>query len=274
MNEKTTEALIPIEVAEDGSQLVDARVLHEFLCVRRDFSTWIKERIGKFGFIDGEDYITFSPDLGKNQRGRPTTDYGLTLDMAKQLCMVENNSKGMEARKYFIECERRAKSQVPQLSTRREILLQLRQVTEMALEQEVELVRLNEVNAIQSEQLTEAKPKVLAYDKLMDADGYATMNRAAKILGIGPNILFDILRTNKILMSNGKDRNVPYQKYIDAGWFVVKVSSYSKEDGSSGASSTTRVTTKGIIKLRENLVKYGYITEDDFFLDMSETEGR
>lgn len=268
--------LIPITQTEDGNQLVDARTLHEFLGCETRFNDWINRRIKSYGFAEDEDYVILYSKMSNESTNnlRSPIDYGLTLDMAKQLCMVENNARGMEARKYFIECERRAKSQAPQLSTRREILLQLRQVTEIALEQETELIRLNEVNAIQNERLTEAKPKVVAYDNLMDADGYATMNRAAKILGIGPNILFDILRTNKILMSNGKDRNIPYQKYIDAGWFVIKVSSYSKKDGSSGASSTTRVTTKGIIKLRENLVKYGYITEDDFFLDMSEIEGR
>ena len=96
-------------------QLCDARTLHTFMQVRRDFTTWIKGRIRKFGFTAGEDYITVakldSPDL-VNQAGhggdRKSIDYHLTLDMAKELSMVENNDQGRAARRYFIECERKA----------------------------------------------------------------------------------------------------------------------------------------------------------------------
>jgi anti-repressor protein len=58
--------------------------------VRRDFSTWIKDRIAEYGFVEGED---FSPVSGKTSRrgGRPATDYHLSLDMAKELTMRENN---------------------------------------------------------------------------------------------------------------------------------------------------------------------------------------
>lgn len=83
--------LIPIH-ERNGTQLADARALHAFLGVGNDFSNWLKDRIDKYGFIHGTDYITFSPDLAKKQKGRPATEYGLTPDMAKQLCMVENSS--------------------------------------------------------------------------------------------------------------------------------------------------------------------------------------
>jgi phage anti-repressor protein len=118
-------------------QLCDARTLHTFMVVLRDFSNWIKGRIRKYGFIEGVDFITISrsPDLasgnldspnranqvhggevvaksGENLGGRPTIDYHLSLDMAKELAMVENNAKGREARRYFIDCEKRALAQL------------------------------------------------------------------------------------------------------------------------------------------------------------------
>lgn len=86
--------------------LCDARDLHDFLAVGRDFSTWIKDRIDQYGFIDGED---FSPVLGKSTGGRPSQEYHLTLDTAKELAMVENNEQGRQVRRYFIRTERQAR---------------------------------------------------------------------------------------------------------------------------------------------------------------------
>lgn len=82
--------------------LVDARELHHFLESKRDFSNWITQRINRYGFIDGEDFTT---NLLKSTGGRPSKEYYLTLDMAKELAMVENNDKGRQARRYFIEAE-------------------------------------------------------------------------------------------------------------------------------------------------------------------------
>ncbi|MDD9334082.1 MAG: antA/AntB antirepressor family protein, partial [Bartonella sp.] len=90
---------------------VNARELHAFLEVKRDFSNWIKDRINKYSFLKNQDYIVFA-NFGENlQGGRPSTEYHLTLDMAKELSMVEHNEKGRQARRYFIECEKKLKSQ-------------------------------------------------------------------------------------------------------------------------------------------------------------------
>jgi len=97
--------LVTIQERE-GNQVVSARELHEYLEVGRDFTTWIRQRINKYGFIEGED---FSPVLVKTTKGRPGKDYAITIDVAKELSMVENNDKGREARKYFIEVEKAAK---------------------------------------------------------------------------------------------------------------------------------------------------------------------
>ena len=99
----------------DGSTIptVDGRELHAYMGVRRDFTTWVKQRIDKYDFSEGSDFWIFdSPELvNQKSRGgdRRSMAYALTLDMAKELAMVENNAKGREARRYFIDCERRAK---------------------------------------------------------------------------------------------------------------------------------------------------------------------
>lgn len=108
----STTQLIPVfngALGDRQQQLCDARDLHSFLAVGRDFSTWIKERIEQYGFVEGEDY---SPVLGNRSDGlpgKPRTEYHLTLDTAKELAMVENNEQGRQVRRYFIAMEREAR---------------------------------------------------------------------------------------------------------------------------------------------------------------------
>ena len=79
----------------------DARELHSFLNSEQEFANWIKNRITQYGFIENQDYIIKTTYTGR----RPRKEYFITLNMAKELCMVENNAKGKEARQYFIKCE-------------------------------------------------------------------------------------------------------------------------------------------------------------------------
>lgn len=90
-------------------QAVNARELHTFLQNKRQFSDWIKQRIAEYDFIENQDFVSFSQNCEKPKGGRPTTEYAITLDMAKELSMVERNEQGKMARRYFIECERVAR---------------------------------------------------------------------------------------------------------------------------------------------------------------------
>ena len=97
--------LVPVYKGENG-QIVNARELHEFLESKQDFTDWIKGRIGKYGFIEDEDFTII---LGKSTGGRPSTDYMLTINTGKEIAMVENNEQGRKVRKYFIEVESRSR---------------------------------------------------------------------------------------------------------------------------------------------------------------------
>ncbi len=110
-------SLIPIVsrvIAKAATKTVQARELHAFLEVGRDYSNWIKSRIEQYQFVEGEDYILIRQNGRIKTKGgdRRSTDHYLTLDMAKELAMVERNDKGRQARRYFIECEK-------QLTTRK-----------------------------------------------------------------------------------------------------------------------------------------------------------
>jgi anti-repressor protein len=87
----------------------------------------------------------------------------------------------------------------------------------------------------------ELKPKADNYDKFLSGDNYQSMNEVAKVVGIGRNKLFDFLRRNRILMEN----NVPYQRYIESGYFIVKESVIDKGYAFIN-TATTYVTAKGI----------------------------
>lgn len=110
--------LAPQTIHGKQQDTVNARDLHAFLEVGRFFANWIKGRIEEYSFIENQDYIILRlPKLATTHIDNPTRassfnvriEYYLTLSMAKELCMVERNERGRQARLYFIECERRLK---------------------------------------------------------------------------------------------------------------------------------------------------------------------
>lgn len=103
-------------------ETVSARELHTFIESKQQFATWIKNRISEYDFVENQDFVCVSQ---KNETQRAdgqigvsvSNEYYITLDMAKELSMVERNDKGKQARKYFIECEKQLHTQQPQLPT-------------------------------------------------------------------------------------------------------------------------------------------------------------
>ncbi|EHZ3910457.1 antA/AntB antirepressor family protein [Salmonella enterica] len=112
-----TTQLIPVfngTINNESVLLCDARELHSFLGVGKVFAAWISARIAEYEFVENQDYISFFQNGKKPQGGRPTKDYHLTLDTAKELAMVERNEKGRQIRRYFIECEKQLRQQSQQ----------------------------------------------------------------------------------------------------------------------------------------------------------------
>ncbi len=172
--------VIKIEYTENETQMVDARDLHRALDVQTDFKDWIVRRIEKFGFRVG---IDFCSKLSESTGGRPAREYLITLNMAKELCMVENNEKGRVVRQFFIKIE--------------EAWNRPEMVVARALK-------------IAHKQLEEWKPKVLAFETFLSAKNAQSVGVVAKMFGMGRNRFFQMLRDAKILMSD----NIPYQDYM------------------------------------------------------------
>ena len=118
--------LVPVITATIGArsvQAVNARDLHVFLEVGRDFSNWMKGRIEEYGFVEEEDYSPVLANRSDDLPGKPRIEYLLTLDMAKELAMVERNAKGREVRQYFIACEKKWQA-VSAVAGKRDMLLE------------------------------------------------------------------------------------------------------------------------------------------------------
>lgn len=213
--------LIKIETSENGERTVNAKELHAFLEVGKNFSDWIKGRIEKYDFVKNVDYVRIK---STPQNGGVAVGYALSVDMAKELSMVERNEKGREARKYFIKMEKRALQQAEQPA----IPSNYAEALQLA--------------ADQARQLEEAKPKIESFDKFIDSNGLSNMGQAAKLLGTGRNKLFELLRDEGLLMLS----NIPYQKYVDAGYFEVKKKVHNGQN-----YSVTFVTPKGLNYIRK-----------------------
>ena len=112
-NEKGVVEVVEI-IEHDGKQAVNARELHQKLGSKRDFSNWIQDRISKYGFVENQDFEVFNKFVENSKGGRPSKEYALSLDMAKELCMIENNEQGRLFRKYFIEVEKAARAKYEQ----------------------------------------------------------------------------------------------------------------------------------------------------------------
>lgn len=93
---------------------VDGRELHEFLQIESNYTTWFN-RMCEYGFVEGVDFFPKKEETSPNG-GRPSIDHDLTISMAKEICMIQRNERGKQARLYFIECEKRLKAQCKPMS--------------------------------------------------------------------------------------------------------------------------------------------------------------
>lgn len=111
MNFKKIESdIVPIYESETKDKLINARELHSALGSKQEFANWIKQRITKYYFEENEDFIRFDNFIKGDKKGygnRTLIEYYLTIDTAKEICMIENNQIGRKIRKYFIKTEKR-----------------------------------------------------------------------------------------------------------------------------------------------------------------------
>lgn len=239
--------LIPIQ-NNDGIQAVMGRDLHRFLEVATRYNDWIGRLIEKYGFIAGQDFCS---KLSKTPNGgRPSENHILTMDMAKEISMVQNNAKGREARQYFIECEKRAKA--PKIDGSEITRLELIQI---AMNAETERLALEAKN----KELEEFQRNIHA------GNGITLTDFSKKYFGDVPaRKFFEHLYTNNYIIDQRGSHPTKYgsrRRGPDHGKPTAKGRQwlYSHDHGEYGGKRRlrTRVRPEREIDLRDQLMKDG-----------------
>lgn len=229
------EELIPINY-DSNRPTVSARELHRFLEVGEQFSHWF-DRMKGYGFTQSIDYEVLAENDYNPKGGRPATDYQLTIDMAKELCMIQRTEKGKQARQYFIQVEKSWNS--PE------------QVMARALKMaDAQMASLKGKNKQLTEKVEQDKPKVLFADAVTTAKSSILVGELAKLIRqngypIGQRRLFQWLRANGYLNTKGEEYNTPSQYSMERGLMEIKKSTVNNPDGSVFVTKTPKVTGKG-----------------------------
>jgi len=222
---------------ETENPTVSARDLHEGLEIKTEFRKWFS-RMTEYGFSENIDWKRVSqkcPTLGGEQK---IVDYQISVDMAKQICMIQRSEKGRQYRQYFLDLEK-AWNTPEQVFAR---------ALKMA-DQEIE--KLKSSNAGLMEDVQRMRPKEIFADAVSTSHTSILIGDLAKLLkqngvDIGPNRLFGWMRDHGYLIKrNGSDWNIPTQRAVEMKLFEVKESTVNNPDGSVRINKTTKVTGKG-----------------------------
>lgn len=230
-----------LKVNYDNDRItLSARELHKFLEVKTSFKDWFP-RMCEYGFNESQDFNPLKNEQvrleGNRQVKRTVQDYEITLDMAKEIAMIQRSDKGKEVRQYFLELERRWNS--PEAVMNRALEYSRKQVKAL-MEEKQGLIEENK----------ELKPKALFADAVSASNESILIGQLAKLIRqngyeIGQNRLFEWMRENEYLIKKGERYNQPTQKSMDLGLFEVKERTITNPDGSTRITLTTKVTGKG-----------------------------
>lgn len=259
--------LIKITTNEDGVQCVSARELHGGLKVQQDFSDWIKKQLNNVDAVENGDYtlywyknddpfkkvVKFNGNVNSMVRNGYESDYVLTADIAKEICMIvgvsprtnaETKTLSKEFRKYFIECEKKLKSQVPQLTKKQQLQLSilngddLEKISSLA---QYETLIIGEATKPLLDKIEEDKPKVDYYERMLITVGCRTVTDIAKDYGLNVQKLNKILHEQDVQYKSKSGQWLLYKKHDGKGY--VQTSTYITKNNE--AKYTTKWTAKG-----------------------------
>lgn len=217
---------------------VSARELHEFLEVNSKYNDWFS-RMKEYGFSENIDFIAIAQKKVTAQGNESEyQDAQLTIEMGKEIAMLQRNEKGKEARQYFINLEKA-------WNTPEQVMARAVRIAQQQLEE------LKQSNNLLSNQIEQDKPKVLFADAVTASQTSILVGALAKLIkqnghDIGQKRLFEWLRNKGYLIKQkGSDWNMPTQRSMEQGLFEIKESTHLNGDGVNITTKTTKVTGKG-----------------------------
>lgn len=197
-------SLIPVSYDNPERPTVSGRELHDFLEVTTRYNDWFN-RMTEYGFTEGEDYYSFLSNRSDGLAGKPRTDHQLTIPMAKELCMIQRNERGKQARQYFLAIE--AKWNSPEAVMRRAVLIAQKQNDQ-----------LKAVNKQLLDENSDLKPDAEYARAVCIGDNCRTATSIAKDYGMSGEKLNSILHGLKIQWKNSDGQWVLYAKYSGKGY--------------------------------------------------------
>lgn len=225
--------IIRVDFSKD-KPAISARELHEFLEVGADYRHWFP-RMCEYGFTEGEDFNPVKIDRVQQEGGRMVSrtveDAALSIDMAKEICMLQRNEKGKVARQYFLAVER-------EWNSPEKVMARALHIADQRIKSLEEAAELNKPKILFAESVAASKTSILVGElaKLLKQNG----------VDIGQNRLFDYLRRKGYLIRRkGTDYNMPTQRAMEMGLFEIKETSIAHADGHTSVSKTPKVTGKG-----------------------------
>lgn len=227
----------------NDTQTVSARELHEKLNIGTEFAKWFS-RMCEYGFCAVNDYSEVIVKNDENSKGgRPATDYNISVDMAKQICMIQRTPEGKQVRQYLIDIEKAWNT--PELVMARGL-----KAAQQMIEQK------DAVIAEQKQIIEEQKPKALFADAVSASDTSILVRDLAKMIRqngveIGEKRLYKWLRENGYIC---KGSTMPTQRAMEMELFEIVVRTVEKGNGLPLETKTAKVTGKGQIYFVEKLL--------------------
>ena len=230
-----------VDFTPEGKVEISGRQLHMKLNVKTRYNDWFS-RMVEYGFVEGTDFYS---NLSKTSSdgGRPSTDHILTLNMAKEIAMLQRTPEGQEIRRYLIKVEEDWNS--PEKVMARAVLMANNKVKE-----------LTTLTEIQQATIEAQKPKVLFADTVSGSQTSILIGQLAKLVkqrgvDIGRNRLFQWLRRNGYIE---KHKNEPTQKSMNLKVMEVKERTVNNPDGSIRITRTPMITGDGQIYFVNKLI--------------------
>ena len=205
-------------MSKNDEQYVSGRDLHMFLEIKTPYTQWF-ERMCDYGFTENLDYVGLSQKCEKPLGGRPQQDHNLTIEMAKQLCMLARNDKGREAREYFIAVEKALIAQ-------------------------------------QEQQIAEFQPVRDYVDEILSSTSTLTTTQVAADYDLSARALNQILHEAKI-QRNVNRQWILYKSEMGKGYTKSETFTFTRTDGRLDSKIQTKWTQKGRLRIHEILTALG-----------------
>ena len=216
-------------------QAVSARDLYQFLQPTERFSSWFDRQL-QYGFESGVDYLGCK--VFNTLARQELQDFCISIDMAKEVSMIQRSEKGKQARQYFIECERRATQPAFQIPQTLSEALRLAATQAETIEQ-------------QQERLALVEPKAAALDVIGSATGSLGVRETAKTIGIAQNKFVAWCVNNEWMYRDSKDKLQPYSGRIQQGYMEQRPVTFNGRDGNTRATTQPMFTPKGLARLAQ-----------------------